>query len=337
VFLEALEVPSFELMWTSVFLVASLAALSGATRSLRSKPHRETLLATSDIQSEQLSTRAGITEKMAHLESQTNQLVSFISQVEDGLGTALLQFESLAAPKTNATKANATKAPSVAAKKEESKAVNAKPADAKKVAPAANKTVLANVTKAAVTDLKKLSPVAFKSAVKEEQDVLQNLFKHLKVNIANFNKQETKDKDKTADIRKKLEARLKRDKAQLAMKNISDFERERLTNSTRMEQHELEYWTRDRDLQHHMFHSNLKMTHGLMSRVKTVIEAYKEAFTKGHISPDMMKKVHAMSPTKAAFVQMRKDVRERSHTYKVHLRLGMSISHPPRREVGSII
>jgi len=331
VFLEALEVPSFKVMRTSAFLVASLAVLSGATRSLRSKPHRETLLATSEMQSEQLSTRAGITEKMAHLESQTNQLVSFISQVQDGLDTALLQFESLVEPKANATKVNVTKAAPVAAKKDV------------KVAPAANtsKPKLANVTKAAkvaqVTNLKKLNPDDFKKAVKEEQDVLANLFKHLKVNIASFNKQETHDKDKTADIRKKLEARLKRDKDQLAMKNISDFERERLTNATRMEQHELEYWTRDRDLQHHMFHSNLKMTHGLMSRVKTVMEAYKEAFNKGHISPDLMKKVHSMSPSKAAFLQMRKDLKERAHTYKVHLRLGMSIAHPPRREVGSII
>jgi hypothetical protein len=297
------------------------------------------------MQSEQFSTRAGISEKMSHLESQTNQLVSFVSQVEDGLGTALLQFENLAEPKVNATK-NATKTAPVEAKKAE-----AKPTDAKKAAPAANKTEsklanatkasLANTTKAAkvapITNLKKLSPDEFKKAVSEEKDVLANLFKHLKVNIASFNKQETKDKDKTADIRKKLEARLKKDKATLAMKNISDFERERLTNSTRMEQHELEYWTRDRDLQHHMFHSNLKMTHGLMSRVKTVLEAYKEAFAKGQISQDLMKKVHAMSPTKAAFLQMRKDVRERAHLYKVHLRLGMQISHPVHREAGSII
>merc|ERR1719313_1796519 len=200
-----------------------------------------------------------------------------------------------------------------------------------KVAP-----VSSNATKK-VVNLKKLSPDDFKKAVQEEQDVLANLFKHLKVNIANFNKQETHDKDKTAAIRKRLEERLKKDKATLAMKNISDFERERLTNSTRMEEHELAYWTRDRDLQHHMFHSKLKMTHGLMSRVKSVLEAYKEAFSQGKIDPALMKKVQSMSPTKAAFLEMRKDVRERAHLYKVHLRLGLQISHPLHRETGSLI
>lgn len=291
------------------FLTASAVALSGATRSLRSKPHHEALLVTSETQSDQLSTRAGVEEKMSRLESQTKQLVSFVSQVEDGLTTGLKEFQILA---------NVTK-------------------------PTANKTEpkLANVTKAAkaapITSLNKLSPAEFKKAAKEEQDVLQDLFKHLKVNIASFNKQETHDKDKTEAIHKKLQARLKRDKATLAMKNISDFEHERLTNATRMEAHELEYWSRDRDLQHHMFHSNLKMTHGLMSRVKSVLEAYKEAFNKGHVDAHLLKKVHDMSPTKVAFLEMRKDVKERAHLYKVHLRLGMQIAHPPRREAGSII
>lgn len=268
---------------------------------------------------------------MAHLESQTNQLMSFISDVEDGLSTAFMQLESLHANATNATPAAANK-------------TGSKPSNATKVASVeSNKThavasnVTKNVTKAPVVNLKKLAPAEFKKAVAEEQDVLANLFKHLKVNIANFNKQETKDKDKTAAIRKRLEERLKKDKATLAMKNISDFERERLTNSTRMEQHELDYWNRDRDLQHHMFHSNLKMTHGLMSRVKTVIEAYKEVASKGKISGALMNKVHSMSPTKAAFLEMRKDVRERAHTYKVHLRLGLQIAHPPHRETGSLI
>lgn len=323
-------------MGFSSLILATLVVCSGATRSMRGKPHHESLLVTGETEGEQLSTRAGISEKMAHLESQTNALMSFIDQVESGFGTALLQFQSLAEP------ANATKAVAVAVKTNETKPVNTT-----KAAPvASNKTdtkpqnhsQALNATKSAqVANLKALPPVDFKKAVQQEKDVLSDLFKHLKGNIANFNKQETKDKDKTAAIRKRLEDRLKKDKATLAMKNISDFERERLTNSTRMEEHELAYWSRDRDLQHHMFHSNLKMTHGLMSRVKSVLEAYKEAFSKGKIDPALMKKVQSMSPTKAAFLEMRKDVRERAHLYKVHLRLGLQLSHPPHREVGSII
>lgn len=307
---------------------------------MRAKPHHEALLVTGETEGEQQSTRAGVEEKMAHLASQTNQLMSFIDQVEKGVGTALLQLESLSeatnsskpapvdAKKSEAKPGNATKAAAVPSHKTETKPPNA--TNGTRTALNASKT-------SNVTNLKALPPADFKQAVKQEQDVLQELFKHLKTNIAGFNKQETKDKDKTLAIRKRLEDRLKRDKAKLAMKNISDFERERLTNSTRMEEHELAYWTRDRDLQHHMFHSNLKMTHGLMSRVKSVLEAYKEAFAKGKIDPALMKKVRAMSPTKAAFLEMRKDVRERAHLYKVHLRLGLQISHPPHHVVGSLI
>jgi len=45
--------------------------------------------------------------------------------------------------------------------------------------------------------------------------------------------------------------------------------------------------------EHSMFHANLKMTHGLMSRVKTVIEAYKEVLAKGHISAKMAEDARA--------------------------------------------
>jgi len=316
-------------MWFAAFITASAAVLSGAARSSLRKPQHEALIVTAASEEEQLSTHAGIAERMTHLASQTNQLVSFINEVETGLGGALLQLQSLTEPKS----ANATKKAAPVATKNATNASKAAPAAAKKTEPKS-----ANATKVApAVNLKALSKDEFKKQVKEESDVLANLFKHLKVNIAHFNKEESHDKDKTEDIRKRLEARFNKDKATLAMKNISDFEKERLTNATRMESHELEYWNRDRDLQHHMFHSNLKMTHGLMSRVKTVMEAYQQAFAKGKISANLMKNIHEMSPTKAAFLEMRKDVKERAHLYKVHLRLGMQISHPPHREAGSII
>ena len=104
---------------------------------MRAKPHHEALLVTGETEGEQQSTRAGVEEKMAHLASQTNQLMSFIDQVEKGVGTALLQLESLSeatnsskpapvdAKKSEAKPGNATKAAAVPSHKTETKPPNA--------------------------------------------------------------------------------------------------------------------------------------------------------------------------------------------------------------------
>ena len=42
----------------------------------------------------------------------------------------------------------------------------------------------------------------------------------------------------------------------------------------------MEYLTKGRELQHHKFHSNLKMKHSLMSRVKAVLDVYSEVMKK---------------------------------------------------------
>lgn len=299
-------------MW--VFgLLACFAAVgfSDAKRVSFRAPHHEALIVTGGVTESQGSIRAGISEKLSRLESQTQMLDSYISDVEGSLHKAVALLEDMgeAEPKKNQSHAAG-----------HSSAAHTKFASSKA---ALNKTAKAFAVK------------KFQKQVKDEKSVLENLFKHLKANIANFNKQESKDKVKNDKMKEKLEARLKKDEEALAMKNISAFEKERLTNATRLEKHELEYWSRDRDLEHHMFHSNLKMTHGLMSRVKSVIEAYKEAETTGKISPELMKKVHLAAPAQA-FIEMRHDLKERAQLYRVHLRLGLQIARKSRREEGLV-
>lgn len=125
------------------------------------------------------------------------------------------------------------------------------------------------------------------AVLKTEQDALQDLLSHLKTNIKRFNSDETSGKSEGAKMLKQVEARLAADQAKLKNTSLSKFQREMLVNRTRSEEQELKYWKRGRELEHSMFHANLKMTHGLMSRVKTVIEAYKEVLAKGHISAKM--------------------------------------------------
>mmetsp|Transcript_56858 Transcript_56858/g.166471 ORF Transcript_56858/g.166471 Transcript_56858/m.166471 type:complete len:211 (+) Transcript_56858:51-683(+) len=121
------------------------------------------------------------------------------------------------------------------------------------------------------------------TALKQQQKVLEDLFAHLKTNIAKFNKGESSAKEENQQRIERLQKRLESDQQQLKNSTLSDFEHEMLVNRTREEQNELKYWSRGREIQHGMFHANLKMTHGLMSKVKTVLDAYKEMLAKGKI------------------------------------------------------
>eukprot|EP00427_Karlodinium_veneficum_P058327 CAMPEP_0169380564 /NCGR_PEP_ID=MMETSP1017-20121227/40933_1 /TAXON_ID=342587 /ORGANISM="Karlodinium micrum, Strain CCMP2283" /LENGTH=207 /DNA_ID=CAMNT_0009480007 /DNA_START=123 /DNA_END=746 /DNA_ORIENTATION=+ len=117
--------------------------------------------------------------------------------------------------------------------------------------------------------------------LKSQQRKLDDLFKHLKLNIANFNKREAEQKQDGQEYAKKIQERLEKDRKRLQDSSLSAFDHEMLVNRTRMEERELKFWTRGRELQHDMFHSNLKLTHGLMSRVKSVMEAYKQMLATG--------------------------------------------------------
>jgi hypothetical protein len=184
----------------------------------------------------------------------------------------------------------------------------AKHEDSKKVMTNATSLIHANKT------------METKSAILHEKSVLEDLFAHLKINIGRFNKAESEDKTRTEKMKARLEARLKTAKAKLAMKNCSAFEHELLTNQTRQDEAELKYFSRDRDLGHQMFHGNLKMTHGLMSRVKTVLGIYNEAAEKGHVDAELLKKAQGMTLPKTFFLQMREEMKQNAQKYEMHLR-----------------
>jgi len=131
--------------------------------------------------------------------------------------------------------------------------------------------------------------------LKTEQDALQKLFTHLKSNIASINKNEDSNKAHVKEVIERLQKRYQQDKDRLNSTNLSSFEHERLVNRTRSEEAELKYWSRSRELQHGMFHANLKMSHGLMSRVKQVMEAYKDVLTKGKLDPKVAQALKSVS------------------------------------------
>lgn len=191
-------------------------------------------------------------------------------------------------------------------------AVEAPKAKAEPVATNATAKKEANATHPAAVK-KNLTAVLSK-----EQDVLQGLFAHLKKNIKHFNEEETKGKKDNARRVKELQAKLKRDQEQLKSGKLSKFMHEALVNRTRLEEHELQYWSRGREIEHSMFHSNLKMSHGLMQRVKTVMEAYTQALSKGAVDPKVLKEMSAAAIPRA-FVQLREKLGKVAKQHRLHL------------------
>lgn len=166
-------------------------------------------------------------------------------------------------------------------------------------------------------------PGNLSSTLKVQQGKLTELFKHLKTNIAQFNKREADEKKDSQGYADNLKKRLAADKKKLENSDLSAFDREMLVNRTRTEEHELKFWTRGRELQHDMFHSNLKLTHGLMSRVKTVMEAYEQVLKTGKLDAKLTKVLHATSSSlPKALIQKEARVNRDVRKIEKHLKIG---------------
>lgn len=155
--------------------------------------------------------------------------------------------------------------------------------------------------------------------LKFQQNKLDALFKHLKLNIASFNKREADQKKDGQEYAERLKVRLDKDRKRLQDASLSAFDHEMLVNRTRMEENELKFWTHGRELQHDMFHSNLKLTHGLMSRVKTVMEAYKQMLTNGKVDPNLTKSLKDALPK--AFIQKENRIKRDVGRLGKHLKM----------------
>jgi len=172
----------------------------------------------------------------------------------------------------------------------------------------------------------KALPGNVSTKLKAQQLKLGDLLKHLKSNIAEFNKRESDQKKDSQVYAEKLKKRLEEDHRRLKDPNLSAFDHALLVNRTRTEESELKFWTRGRELQHDMFHSNLKLTHGLMSRVKTVIEAYKQVLTHGKLDSKLEKVLHETSSSMPkAFIQQEHKLEHAVSKMDKHLKVTASL------------
>lgn len=129
----------------------------------------------------------------------------------------------------------------------------------------------------------------------KQHEALKALLSNLKSSIKNLNKGETEGKEEGKLQVEKVKQRLEHEREELKQKNLTGFRRQLLVNRTRTDEKELEYWTRSRELQHGMFHANLKMTHGLMSKAHAVMEAYDSVMASGKLNADLAKALQAVS------------------------------------------
>lgn len=332
-------------MLSAALAAAFLCAVSDATRTL-GKKERSTAFLSAGVSVKAQQTSQVSRKELGMLQKTESQMSSDINQVQEVLRVALMDLGHYVQNEP----ANTTKHsnPTVSSSDETSKKVHAsspepnpkqvtsspKELTSKKVNVSVNNSSrIPSTEKSAKKDdsvkpvMNKSSHVAAASDLKvkkvkqvaqKQEAILETLFKHLKSNIVNLNKQESSAKEVAAKSIQRLQARLKADKAELQKKGLSAFEHERLVNRTRTDTFELQYWTRDRSLGHQMFHTNLKLQHGLMSRVHEVIAACKEAASKGRVDPEVMKKLHTQALPKA-FVEMQSTLKHKAQQYYAHV------------------
>lgn len=167
-------------------------------------------------------------------------------------------------------------------------------------------------------------------ALVEQRDSLKSLFTHLKANIAKFNKEQANSKADHDKVMKQLEKRFEQDSEKLKNPKLSAFEHERLTNLTRAEDGEIKYWRKGRQLQQTMFHANLKITHGLMSRSKAVMDAYEQALTTGHLDKKSTEQLKgALASLPKAFIVVKRVLKREGMSLKRHIAAREHLGIPP--------
>jgi len=220
-------------------------------------------------------------EDRSFLLSQLDETESELVKLEQASGNSFAGLQISATP----TDKKATKAP-------EAKKVNAPVAKkvevvttaAKKDAPVAAKKTAAKeespkdmLASLGIPSLSSVKAMKNTMALAPMLAMLKGLYADSKERISEQNVREEKSKKwftgKEADHKAKI------DKIEGEFKNHTLSEEFR-TNETRDETRYFTYWQRCRERQHRQFHTNLKIQHAMMSKVKKMVDMYEKALSK---------------------------------------------------------
>lgn len=139
----------------------------------------------------------------------------------------------------------------------------------------------------------------------EQASILDGLYQHMKSNIVHFNDREKKQKQDTQHEIDRVKVDLRRYENEAKKGNLSDLERQLLKNQTGVANDELQYWKSREDLENSHFKLNLKMTHGLMDRVKLGMKIYQQALNGQKVDMKVLRDLSSTISPRKAFAQMR--------------------------------
>jgi len=115
-----------------------------------------------------------------------------------------------------------------------------------------------------------------KAALAPMLGMLKGLYEDSKDRISQQNTREEKSKKWFAEKESEHKAKIASIEGKFANHTLSEEFR---TNETRDETRYFTYWQRCRERQHRQFHTNLKIQHGMMSKVKKMIDMYEKTMS----------------------------------------------------------
>jgi len=185
-----------------------------------------------------------------------NFLVSQLDQTESQLVKLQKELEAPVAKKVEAPVAKKVAAPAAKKEKEES------PQD-----------MLKSLGLPKMPDVKSMMG---KAALAPMLGMMKSLYEDSKERISQQNTREEKSKKWFAEKEGEHKAKISSIEGKFANHTLSEEFR---TNETRDETRYFTYWQRCRERQHRQFHTNLKIQHAMMSKVKKMIDMYDKALS----------------------------------------------------------
>jgi len=260
--------------WSSLALVLAFAACGEAAVQLRG--HAESLslqLEESGDFSLLSEASEAESEDRMFLLSQLDQTESELKQLQqlvEALGNPAPVEKKAAVVAKPAAKAPEAKKEAATVAKKEVVTQSAKKEDAKDLDPA---KVAASL---GIPSLSSVKGLKGKMALAPMLAMLKGLYEDSKDRIAQQNVREEKSKKWFTEKEAEHKAKLAKIEGKFANHTLSEEFR---TNETRDEARYFNYWQRCRERQHRQFHTNLKIQHAMMNKVKTMVNMYDKALS----------------------------------------------------------
>jgi len=135
----------------------------------------------------------------------------------------------------------------------------------------------ASVTADQLKKLMSTSGVAGKAMLAPALEMLKGLYDDQKRRIADVNKREEISKQRFEKQKQDHDKQIARLQDLIKNHKVSEG---LYQNSTKDADRMFNYWQRCRERNHHQFHTNLKITHAMMEKVKHMIAAYEKALSE---------------------------------------------------------